>query len=347
MVSFSQLASHRRPVLHLYRALLHHANNLLKDSQIISPTTNQPLTSPITYTNSVFLRRTIRRRFRKNRGRISLVKCKALLDNAYAREQVLRLAARKHDPTALTKVHKLITQAVDHADYYNFSYRHNPPRGPVENAAYKDRQRKESYIRMWAPGVRFRIPGLSEGRVREIAYRFHVKRQQHLRDRKNRYKAYNVKFPRLSFYQNAFNLPIFTKPWVHSYALARFLNKLRLNRQSLLDQIMDARQAIAYAAYADLDETWTRDLTGLQLQEEPEEPHEDDKATFLHYGRQNLNLLNKQLEDAKKYSKDSRQKTLRQLEFAKLEQLRNNSKQFKQRWRLTPHDIEREASLLD
>ncbi|KAK9386635.1 hypothetical protein V1515DRAFT_604308 [Lipomyces mesembrius] len=338
MVAFSQLASHRRPVLHLYRALLHHANALVKHSNVICPTTSQPLTAPITHPDAVFLKRTIRRGFRRNRRRISLAKCKTLLNDAYAGEQRLRLAACKYDLNALVAVHRQIAQSKDRAAYHRFSYRRNPPRTPNENAAYKARQRKETFIRMWAPGVRFRIPGLPDTRVREVAWQFHLKREQHLLERRRRYKAYHVKMPRLSFYQNAFSLPIFQKPLVHNYKLARFLNRLRINRQLLLDHIMEARVAISYSAYADLDEKWTGELTGLVLAGE---------NTFLQYGRENLKLLNKQLENAKKYSRDSRERTLRQLEFAKLEQLRNHSKQFKQRWRFTPQEIEREASLLE
>ncbi|KAK9248367.1 hypothetical protein V1506DRAFT_529758 [Lipomyces tetrasporus] len=338
MVSFSQLASHRNPVLHLYRALLHHANDLIKHAKIILPTTDQPLTAPITHSDALFLKRTIRRGFRRNRRRISLAKCKALLADTYAREQTLRLAARKYDPNALAAVRRHIAQAQDRAAYHSFSYRRNPPRTPEADAAYKARQRKETYIRMWAPGVRFRIPGLPDDRVREIAWQFHLKREQHLLERRRRYKAYHVKMPRLSFYQNAFSLPIFQKPFMHNYALARFLNRLRIDRQLMLDRIMDARVAVSYSAYADLDEKWMNELTGQVAAAD---------TTFLQLGRESLTLLNKQLENARKYSRDSRQRTLRQLEFAKLEQLRNHSKQFKRMWRFSPDELVREASLLD
>ncbi|KAJ8101564.1 hypothetical protein POJ06DRAFT_98882 [Lipomyces tetrasporus] len=338
MVSFSQLASHRNPVLHLYRALLHHANDLIKDAKIILPTTDQPLTAPITHSDALFLKRTIRRGFRRNRRRISLAKCKALLADTYAREQTLRLAARKYDPNALAAVRRHIAQAQDRAAYHSFSYRRNPPRTPEADAAYKARQRKETYIRMWAPGVRFRIPGLPDDRVREIAWQFHLKREQHLLERRRRYKAYHVKMPRLSFYQNAFSLPIFQKPFMHNYALARFLNRLRIDRQLMLDRIMEARVAVSYSAYADLDEKWMNELTGQVAAAD---------TTFLQLGKESLTLLNKQLENARKYSRDSRQRTLRQLEFAKLEQLRNHSKQFKRMWRFSPDELVREASLLD
>ncbi|KAK9322958.1 hypothetical protein V1517DRAFT_321835 [Lipomyces orientalis] len=341
MVSFPQLASHRNPVLHLYRALLHHANDLIKDAKVIRPTTDQPFTAPITHADALFLKRTIRRGFRKNRRRISLAKCRALLTDAYAREQTLRVAARKHDPNALAAVHRYIAQAQDRAAYHSFSYRRNPPRTPDADAAYKARQRKEAYIRMWAPGVRFRIPGLPEDRVREIAWQFHLKREQHLLERRRRYKAYHVKMPRLSFYQNAFSLPIFQKPFLHNHALARFLNRLRIDRQLMLDRIMDARVAVSYSAYADLDEMWMNQLTGQAGQVGAED------TTFLQHGRESLNLLNKQLESARKYSRDSRQRTLRQLEFTRLEQLRNHSKQFRRIWRFSPDELELEASLLD
>ncbi|KAK9385840.1 hypothetical protein V1515DRAFT_606759 [Lipomyces mesembrius] len=135
-------------VLHVQSAvpIMLHCNALVKHSNVICPTTSQPLTAPITHPDAVFLKRTIRRGFRRNRRRISLAKCKTLLNDAYAGEQRLRLAACKYDLNALVAVHRQIAQSKDRAAYHRFSYRRNPPRTPNENAAYKARQRKETFL---------------------------------------------------------------------------------------------------------------------------------------------------------------------------------------------------------
>ncbi|KAK9465532.1 hypothetical protein V1512DRAFT_265692 [Lipomyces arxii] len=326
-IDFSKLQTHTRPVLRLYRALLHHSDQLRRSS----------LLSKL---DADLLREYIRRSFRRNRIYTSFTRCTVILNRSYEKEKLLRLAAWKHDAVSLDRLRSDIDGKRAMIKYNSFNlvkYRRNPRRSYEVDQKYRAWQRQNSKIMRFMPSIKSKVPGIDDESARALVSEFLQKRDKFLHTRQKRFLNSSPRTPIITYLQGPYNVPIIREFWGQDikYGLRAYDARKQLQR------LVDSRNlAQDFLKYAHMEDTWERTFEHVVCPETATQLTEHADSTYACTAEHWNSTVVNSIHSKASYYKRQKAAVNRELEFKTLETLRNRSKPYAKKWKFSSQGIE-------